>query len=140
MFLDALKLYSARVVSRTAQTLSEASTPVAGIQAVFDDLTAGIGTDSGKLGCFMVNSVAELVPYDREVTKIAAAYSTSMERLFSEALTRAGAEGTVTGKQTPAELATYVFNAMQGIRILIKSGATRAQVEAVVAQTITSLR
>jgi len=75
LFLDALKLYSEQVISRTARTLKEAPSPMAGIQELFDELTAGVGTETGAMGCFMVNSVAELVPYDPDVTGIAAAYS-----------------------------------------------------------------
>ena len=140
LFLEALKLYSARVISHMARTLNESPSPLAGIQTLFDELTAGAGSESGARGCFMVNSVAELVPYDPDVTAIAVAYSDALQRLFSEALTRAAANGTLTRKETPEILAAYVFNAMQGIRILIKSGATREQVQAVSAITLHSLQ
>ena len=64
LFLEALKLYSERVINATARTLNEAPSPMMGIQALFDDMIAGVDSPSGALGCFMVNSVAELVPYD----------------------------------------------------------------------------
>lgn len=140
LFLDALKLYSEQVISRTARTLREAPSPTAGIQALFDQLTAGVGTETGAMGCFMVNSVAELVPYDPDVTGIAAAYSRELHRLLTEALTQGALHGTVTKQQTPQQLAAYVFNALQGIRILIKSGATRQQVQAIGAITLKSLQ
>ncbi len=62
LFLEALKFYSERVISGTAQTLNKSSSPIAGIQTLFDELIGGVGSDTGALGCFMVNSVAELVP------------------------------------------------------------------------------
>ena len=140
LFLEALKLYSERVIGRTARALNEASSVAAGIQALFDEFAAGVGGASGALGCFMVNSVAELVPYDPDVTAIAAAYSAAMQRLLAEALAQAAPPGKRAGQQTPEQLAAYVFNAMQGVRILIKSGATREQVQAVSALTLNSLR
>jgi TetR/AcrR family transcriptional regulator, transcriptional repressor for nem operon len=140
LFLEALKLYSQRVIARTARTLREAPSPAAGIQALFDEFAAGVGGASGALGCFMVNSVSELAPYDRDVTKIAAEYSAAMQRLLAEALARAAQPGAVAGPQTPEQLAAYVFNALQGVRILIKSGATREQVQAIGAITLNSLR
>lgn len=140
LFLAALQLYSERVISQIARTLNESPTPLGGIEAVFDNLTASAETDTGAMGCFMVNSVAELVPYDREVTKLAAQYSKSLQKLFKDALTKAVSDGSLRTKQTPAQLAAFLFNAVQGIRILIKSGATREQMQAITAITLKSLK
>jgi len=133
--LEALKFYSESVISRIAQTLTQSSSALVGIQSLLDDLAAGVGNDAGALGCFMVNSVAELVPYDPDVTKIAAAYSNSIQKLLAGKL-----QGTNTGKQSPEQLAAYVFNSMQGMRILIKSGATKEQVQAIRSMTLRNLR
>jgi hypothetical protein len=128
------------VISGVARTLGESASPIAGIQTLFDEWIAGIGSATGAMGCFMVNSIAELVPYDPDVTEIAAAYSAAVQRLLAEALRPAALQGKVTRYQTPEQLAAYVFNAMQGIRILIKSGATREQVKAVTDITLNSLQ
>ena len=140
LFIEALKLYSERVISSTARTLNESPSPIAGIQKVFDDLVAGAGSETGALGCFMVNSVAELVPYDPDVTKIATMYADALQRLFTTVLTQARSKGMLTKKQTPEQLAAYVFNMIQGMRILIKSGATKEQVQAISAITLQSLK
>ncbi|HXQ36275.1 MAG TPA: helix-turn-helix domain-containing protein [Anaerolineales bacterium] len=140
LFLEALKLYSERVLGTTAQTLNESPSPMAGIQKVFDDLIAGVGSETGALGCFMVNSVAELVPYDPDVTAIATTYADSLQQLFTTVLKAARSQNMLTKKQTPEQLATYLFNMIQGMRVLIKSGATRAQVEAISDITLKSLQ
>jgi TetR/AcrR family transcriptional regulator, transcriptional repressor for nem operon len=140
LFIEALKLYSERVISGTARTLNESPSPIAGIQKVVDDLVAGAGSETGALGCFMVNSVAELVPYDPDVTKIATTYADALQRLFTTVLTQARSQDILTKKQTPEQLAAYVFNMIQGMRILIKSGATREQVQAIGAITLQSLQ
>ena len=136
LFLEALKFYSERVISGTARTLNQAPSPLAGIQALLDDLLAGVDSPSGALGCFMVNSVAELVPYDPEVTKLATAYSAALQGLLAQALTRAARPD----QATPEQLATYVFNMIQGLRVLIKAGATREQAQAVRDITLHSLQ
>jgi len=140
LFIEALKLYSERVISGIARTLNESPSPIAGIQKVVDDLVAGAGSETGALGCFMVNSVAELVPYDPDVTKIATMYADALQRLFTTVLTQARSQDMLTKKQTPEQLAAYVFNMIQGMRILIKSGATREQVQAIGAITLQSLQ
>ena len=140
LFLEALKLYSEKVLSATARTLNESPSPIVGIQKVFDDLIAGIGSETGELGCFMVNSVAELVPYDPDVTEIATKYADLLQQLFMTVLTEARSQNMVTKKQTPEQLAAYVFNMIQGMRVLIKSGATREQVQAISDITLKSLQ
>jgi TetR/AcrR family transcriptional repressor of nem operon len=140
LFLEALKLYSEKVLSATARTLNEAPSPIVGIQKVFDDLIAGIGSETGALGCFMVNSVAELVPYDPDVTEIATKYADSLQQLFTTVLTKARSQNLVTKKQMPEQFAAYVFNMIQGMRVLIKSGATREQVQAISDITLNSLQ
>lgn len=139
LFLEALRFYSEQVISRTARTLQEAPSPIAGIQAIFDELAAGAGNERGTMGCFMINSVAELVPYDPDVTKIALSYSQAFQRLLADAVVQAAVQPVQRGEQTPAQLAAYLFSALQGIRILLKSGATREQVDAVCMITLQSL-
>ncbi len=136
LFLNALRLYSKSVLSRVERTLQEAPSALAGIRTIFDEMTTGVGTESGTMGCFMVNSVAELVPYDPDVSEIAAAYTNNFQRLLIESLS----QGAPSTKQSPEQLAAYVFNVIQGMRILIKSGATREQIEAISAITLNSLQ
>jgi TetR/AcrR family transcriptional repressor of nem operon len=140
LFLEALTLYSARVISATARTLNESPSPMVGLQTLLDDLIAGVGSPAGALGCFMVNSIAELAPHDAAVTEIATLYASSLQRLLTQALTQAVRQHTVTSQQTPEQLAAYVFNTIQGMRILIKSGATREQVQAIRDFTLKSLQ
>jgi TetR/AcrR family transcriptional repressor of nem operon len=140
LFLEALTFYSKRVINGTARTLNEAPSPLAGIQALFDDLIAAVDNPSGALGCFMVNSIAELVPYDPEVSALATAYSDSLQGLLAKALTGAGRPDQDTRQETPEQLAAYVFNMIQGLRVLIKSGATRAQVQAIRDITLKSVQ
>ena len=140
LFLEALRFYSGRVLDATARTLNESPSPIVGIQKVFDDLTASAGSETGALGCFMVNSVAELVPYDPDVTEIATKYADSLQQLFTTVLTEARSQNLVTKKQTPEQFAAYVFNMIQGVRVLIKSGATREQVQAISDITLNSLQ
>jgi len=136
LFLEALRLYSERVVSRTADTLDRAPTPLAGVQALFDELAASAETPAGSLGCFVVNSVAELVPYDAAVSEIAAGYNAAMQRLLAAAV----AGSPAAERQPPEQLAAYLFNAVQGLRVVIKSGASRAQAQAIAALTLAQLR
>lgn len=140
LFLEALKLYSQRVLGATARTLNESPSPIAGIQLVFDDLVASVGNEIGRLGCFMVNSVAELVPYDPDVTAISTSYADSLQELLTAVLKQARSQDLVTKKQTPEQFAAYLFNMIQGIRILIKSGATQEQIQTITNITLKSLQ
>ena len=125
LFLEALKFYSERVISITEHTLKTSSSPIAGIQAIFDGLIDGIGQEPGSLGCFMVNSVAELVPYDPDVTKLSKEFADGFQQLLKTVLTDASVQNIVTKRQTPEQFAAYVYNTIQGMRVLIKSAQTK---------------
>ena len=140
LFLEALKYYSERVITGIEQTLKTSPSVITGIQAIFEDLMAGIDQERGSLGCFMVNSIAELVPYDPEVTKVATEYANSVQQLLKSALAEASAQKIVTDKQTSEKLAAYVYNTIQGMRVLIKAGATREQMKAIGDITLKSLQ
>jgi TetR/AcrR family transcriptional regulator, transcriptional repressor for nem operon len=140
LFLEALKYYSERVISGIEQTLTKSPSPITGIQAIFEDLIDGIGQESGSLGCFMVNSVTELVPYDPNVTKLATEYADSIQQLLQAVLKEASTQNLVTEKQTSEQLAAYVYNTIQGMRVLIKAGATREQMQAISDITLKSLQ
>jgi len=135
LFLEALQRYSAAVIARTARTLAEAPSAAAGVQTLFDELAAGAGGPSGALGCFMVNSVAELAPHDPQVRALAASYNAAMQQLLAAALARSGAR-----TPPPEALAAFVFNALQGVRLLLKAGASREQVQTIGALTVASLK
>ena len=140
LFLEALTYYSERVISGIEQTLTKSPSPITGIQAILEDLIEGIGQERGSLGCFMVNSVAELVPYDEDVTGIATKYADSLQQLFTTVLKQARSHNLVTKKQTPEQLAAYVYNTIQGMRVLIKGGASREQMQAISGITLKSLQ
>ncbi len=112
---------------------------MADLQTLFDELTTAEDSGFGALGCFMVNSVADLAPHEREVAAIAAAYNAAMQRLLAEALTRAARPDRSTNQKPTEQLAAFVFNALQGLRILIKAGATPEQVAAISALTLQRL-
>jgi TetR/AcrR family transcriptional repressor of nem operon len=140
LFLEALQYYSERVITGIEQTLKTSPSVITGMQAIFEDMMAGIDQERASLGCFMVNSIAELVPYDQEVTKLATEYADSVQRLLKSALAEATAQKIVTDKQTSEQLAAYVYNTLQGMRVLIKAGATREQMKAICDITLKSLQ
>ena len=140
LFLEALKYYSERVISDIEQTLTKSHSPITGIQAIFEDLIDGIGQERGSLGCFMVNSITELVPYDPDVTKLATEYADSIQQLLQAVLKEASTQNLVTEKQTSEQLAGYMYNTIQGMRVLIKAGAAREQMQAISDITLKSLQ
>lgn len=140
LFLETLKFYSDRVIGVTEQTLKTSSSPIAGIRAIFDRLIDGVGQGPGRVGCFMVNSIAELVPYDPDVTKLVEEFADGYQQLLKMALTEASAQKIVIKKQTPEQFAVYVYNTIQGMRVLVKAGASREQLQTISDITLKSLQ
>jgi TetR/AcrR family transcriptional repressor of nem operon len=142
LFLTVLRQYSDQVIGRMRAVMQRSPTPVAAVKMIMADLLASANTAQGAKGCFMVNSVAELAPFDPEVTQIAAEYATAVQSLLAQGFAdaRSGrSDGEPVPGPTPEQLATYVFNTMQGMRLLIKTGTPREQLQPIVDLTLQSL-
>lgn len=121
LFLNALNRYREIIVKRFSNRLDKSDSVAALLNAVFDELIEAADSESGKMGCFMVNSVAELAPYDDDVTKIAYHYNTEMIDLITLAVQKGQQVHEFSAAHDPAPLALFLFNNMQGMRLLIKS-------------------
>ncbi|MFJ5549137.1 TetR/AcrR family transcriptional regulator [Streptomyces sp. NPDC093225] len=75
---------------------------------------------SGNAGCFSVNSIAELLPHDEEVAKLARRNLRYAEEAFTAQLERAAREGELTPAVTPRQGARLLLDLVQGLQIMRK--------------------
>ncbi len=119
LFLKALDNYRQLIVQNIERLLMSDQPFPAMLARLFDQF---INDGQGRTqGCFMVNSIAELAPQDPEVVDIAARYSGEVQQLLIQALAAAQARGEIRTTAEPQALALFLFNNLQGLRILLKS-------------------
>ena len=110
-----------------------------GICVVFDNVIEGVGAPDGVLGCLMVNSAAELAPNDPEVTAVVKDYDDTMIGLLTRAIQRGQERGELSQAYSAEQTALMFFNTLQGTRLLIKVGYSKAQLVALRDMCLNSL-
>jgi TetR/AcrR family transcriptional regulator, transcriptional repressor for nem operon len=110
------------------------------IQTLFDQTIQATISDPDHKGCFMVNSAIELAPHDPEVAKVVADNQQVFEGNLTSLIERGQREGTLTTTHSAPDLARFVFNTLNGLKVLGKVQPERNSLTAVVTVAMTSLR
>jgi TetR/AcrR family transcriptional repressor of nem operon len=139
LFMRALEDYAKATSGFFHQRLEAAEDPLAEIRAILHDVAAFSVCDDGRLGCFLVNSAAELAATDEEVRAFVAKSFERMEEGFANALARARAEGRLAADKDPVALGRFLFATVVGIRVLGKARADVNVLEDVVDSALSCL-
>ncbi|WP_432021172.1 TetR/AcrR family transcriptional regulator [Streptomyces sp. 1222.5] len=75
----------------------------------------------GPAGCFSVNSIAELLPHDEEVARLAQRSLSLAEEAFTRQLERAARDGELSAAITPHSGAQLLLTLVQGVQIIRKA-------------------
>jgi len=133
IYAQALERYEQNAVVRIGATLANARSVRKGIaafiQRIIDDIVAG----PGRRGCFIGNCAAEIVRGDRTH---AARVRRSLERIettFTEALTKARANGELSKTANVEALARFLTASIQGLRLVGKANPDRKALEDIAA-------
>ena len=90
-------------------------------------------------GCFLQNVTLEMVPHDEEVIAIVNQNLEDLIKTFQSAITRGIKSGEITSTQTPASLAMYLVNTVQGLITLGKTVSDKKKLRAVAEVAISAL-
>ncbi len=77
-------------------------------------------------GCLVTNTVLELADVDPELSALAVAHIAEVEKAFGECFARAQTAGNLRVSIPTEQLAKLVMTFNQGIRVLLRTGATAA--------------
>ncbi|MGD2408839.1 MULTISPECIES: TetR/AcrR family transcriptional regulator [Bacillus subtilis group] len=130
LFLKALALYRDYNLQNLKEIMARADSPAGKIDAI---LRASLCTNSedARRGCLMVNTALEFGVSDLEVTKQVEGMHNDVQLALEEVIEEGQAAGQFTTKFTSRELALHLSNALQGVRVLQKSGVDHQQTEVV---------
>jgi TetR/AcrR family transcriptional repressor of nem operon len=119
LFLQALRRYTDDGAASLAG-LEHASPVLPALRAV---LRGAVLRSDRERGCLLGNTIAELVPHDRDATEAARTWLAGMEAAFVEALERAGAAGELRPGVDPTAAARLLVVILHGLRLVAKSEA-----------------
>ena len=132
LFLRALDRYIADALARMDVELGPRHAPVDGLRtflAGYVDRTSGA---SGRRGCLLVATAMELAGHDSDVQGRIGSFFKAMEARAAGALSRAKIAGELAAGVEPASAARILVCFVEGLRVVGKTGPTRATSQATV--------
>jgi TetR/AcrR family transcriptional repressor of nem operon len=130
LFGLALDRYLERGTRDRLHRLEATLPPRDALRRFFDEIIDLSVKDRQRKGCFLVNSALDVAPHDADCRALIAGQFSEIEAFFSRCLHAAGADGAAPFVDT-ADAARLLLAALLGIRVLARTGATRAMLEGV---------
>jgi len=130
LFVLALQSYRQQIITALAQMLE--STPSLK-EAFWLICTQSIESHPpmNQWGCFMVNCITELLPHDPKVAAIATGYTDAVQALILMKIQQDIEAQRITLNHSPTELAFFLFNTFQGLKVMLKTGSPLVSLYAV---------
>jgi TetR/AcrR family transcriptional regulator, transcriptional repressor for nem operon len=132
LFLRALDRYIADALARIDGELGPRHQPIDGLRAFlagYVDRTSGV---NGRRGCLLVATAMELAGHDGDVEGRVRGFFKAMETRAAAALSRAKTAGELASGVEPASAARILVCFVEGLRVVGKTGPTRAASQATV--------
>ncbi len=132
VFLAAFERYVARHEALLQEQMMLASSGRDGVRRVlglYVSLSSGL---EGRRGCLVVGSTAETLVLDAELARQVAEALYQNERFLTELIRRGQADHSVSLQIDPEATARLLLCALQGMRVLGKTGRTEAEMAAIV--------
>jgi TetR/AcrR family transcriptional repressor of nem operon len=131
LFVAALARYANRSMRERIARLEDGRRPMEAIRAFLAEIVDRSLEDPDRKGCLLVNSALDVAPHDAAIGKVVAGYFGELCAFFRGNLEAARAAGRLPRQTDPDELAGHLLGVVLGVRVLARTGANRAQLEAV---------
>ncbi|MGV1822653.1 TetR/AcrR family transcriptional regulator [Agrobacterium sp. CG160-95] len=139
VYLRALDAYIEEAVRSVGETLHSNPSPKAAIRDAFSQQVDQASGQDGLRGCFVVFAAVEMLPKDKEVAPRISRLFRRLQDLYAAAIIRAQALGEIDPELDERTLARFLVCQIQGMRVLAKAGADRAETRAMVELALKAL-
>jgi TetR/AcrR family transcriptional repressor of nem operon len=131
LFVAALARYADRSMRERIARLEKRGRPKEAIRAFLAEIIDRSLEDPDRKGCLLVNSALDVAPHDAAISRVVAGCFGELRAFFRRNLEAARAAHEVPRQADPDELAGHLLGVVLGIRVLARTGANRAQLDAV---------
>jgi len=131
LFVAALARYADRSMRERIARLEKSGRPKEAIRAFLAEIIDRSLEDPDRKGCLLVNSALDVAPHDAAIGRVIAGSFGELRAFFRRNLEAARAAHQVPRQADPDELAGHLLGVVLGVRVLARTGANRAQLDAV---------
>lgn len=139
LYLETLERYQQTEGRCLYVLLEDAVSPLAGIKQFFAAIVEQSVNDTQRRGCFMVNATLELGSHDPEVQARVEKATTAGKAMLTQAVQQAQAAGEIGAHHDSSELAEFLMNTVQGLRVTAKINPNQAVLEGIVSVALSTL-
>lgn len=123
LFLKVVEYYNEFNTAEFKVKILRAKSSRQSIQYIFDYVIEG--NDDKHYGCLLVNATTEFGPWDQEVLEKTEAAFSQAEKLIAEIIKKGQNDGEFSTKYDNELLAEILHNTLLGLRILVKTSASK---------------
>ncbi|MDD5371462.1 MAG: TetR/AcrR family transcriptional regulator [Anaerolineaceae bacterium] len=90
-------------------------------------------------GCMVANEAVELAPHDADIQRLVAEDFQAVEDLFTQAIQRGLADGSITSRHEPRRVACFLVVGLQGLQVMARAKSDRARLDDAVTVMLAAL-
>ena len=139
LFIKTLERYRECETVAVIEQLDNAEDIPQAIRQLFLNIWRANNTAEGRRGCYMINTVHEMIPHDDKVEAIVRENQQATEDALARAIRRGQQNGQITNTQSPRSLARFLLNSLWGLTTQIKLGAEKRVVDEIMKTTLAFL-
>jgi TetR/AcrR family transcriptional regulator, transcriptional repressor for nem operon len=139
LFLSALRKYQQLQCESNGAFLSQTDSVRQKIEFVFRQNICQMTVNPACQGCFLVNAAVELSANDREVAELVRQNRITMEENIRLWIEDGQTSGEISASHSPETLARFLVNTINGMSVMVKTGATQAELEQIAAVALSVL-
>jgi TetR/AcrR family transcriptional repressor of nem operon len=128
LFLKVIDRYCTGVVGEKFALLDQPGPALPQLRRFLRTMIDGALADPLRRGCLIANSVMELAPHQKDIRQTLTQAMTMAEEAFFRVLRRAKDQGELAPDKDARALAQFLATMLQGTIVMIKAGASEAQI------------
>jgi TetR/AcrR family transcriptional regulator, transcriptional repressor for nem operon len=129
LFLAAFETYRKEHLRHIQGILNNGQTARLSIETFFRQGIAHSQDPTHAYGCMTANEAVELAPHDVDIQRLVAEDFQAIEDLFTLAIERGQADGSIASRQEPRKLARFLVVSLQGYQVMARAKSDLARLE-----------
>jgi TetR/AcrR family transcriptional repressor of nem operon len=139
LYMKAFERYLQARDPDVVEALSQPGPALPAVRSLVEAYAKESLCDELRRGCMVVNAAVEVMPRDPQIARRVEASWDTLETALTSALTRARAQGEISGDKDPRALARFLLVMMQGMRVLGRAHPDSGRLRDATAQALAVL-